>query len=80
MSDGPIAQEHHEDDDADVDGGADDVFDDIVIALAIDGDLDGCVGDQGHNLIDEGHRVEDKVQLAEAVGVAYEPDDPDEGH
>ena len=59
MSGGPIAQKHHEDDDADVDTGTYDIFDDFIISFAIDYNLDGCIGDQGHDLVDEGHRVED---------------------
>jgi hypothetical protein len=83
LSDGPIAKEHHEYDNEDVDECADDVFNHqhIVAAVAIDDDgLNAGIGDESDDLVDEGHRIEDQIQLAKAVRVTHEPDYPDERH
>jgi hypothetical protein len=83
LSYSPIAQEHHEDDYADVDKGADDIPGDHHIVIFFIWEIyafNPRVKDDCDDLVDECHCIEDQVKLSETIGIAHEPDDAYEGH
>lgn len=70
LSDGPISQEHHKDDNTDVDERADDVSDNhkIVVGLACQVyTLDARVNYDTHDLVNKAHRVEDQIKLSKTI-------------